>query len=151
MVFWLAVKQKPAKRQSKGEFKRDGKELRFNFFAMLPKCYRLPLQGYWPKIKKKGEIYHGRFLTLFVGPPPPQNSSEEAAKFGFIVSNKISKKATVRNRIKRLLREAAWELLPKVKDNLALVISGKTNAVGKSLKEIKDELEKLCKTARILK
>lgn len=114
---------------------------------MLPKPHRLSLRSKWPKIKKKGKTFQGSLLVLII--VPQEKESLEKTQFGFIVSNKISKKATVRNRLKRLLLEATYKLLPRIKPGFEVVLLAKSLLVGKDLPEILQESEKLFLRAKI--
>lgn len=116
---------------------------------MLPRLHRLSLKSQWPKIRKEGKTFQGDSLVLLVA--PQEKAVLEKTQFGFIVSNKISKKATVRNRLKRLLRAATYKLLPQIKPGFNVVILGKSLLVGKELPEILQETGKLFLKAKLLK
>lgn len=103
---------------------------------MLPKKYRLNLKTEFLRIKESGRYLNGGLVTILYAPSP-------ALKFGFIVTNKISKKSAKRNRVKRLLREATRGLIPEIKKNYNFVIIAKPKIVGKGLIEIKKELRTL--------
>lgn len=103
---------------------------------MLPKQYRLPLKTDFLRVKKSGRYLNSELLTILYAPSP-------TLRFGFIVSNKISNKATKRNRIKRLLREAARSLISGIKKPYDFIIIAKPKILGKSLVEIKKELRGL--------
>lgn len=49
------------------------------------------------------------------------------SRFGFVISNKIDKRATRRNALKRRLRSATRELLPGLKSGFNVVILVKKN------------------------
>jgi len=76
-----------------------------------------------------------------------KNNTDET-RFGLIVSKKFSKKATERNRVKRLLREAIKGKLAEIKKGLDLVI-----IVGPKLdqKTINHDLSNILKKARVYK
>lgn len=63
---------------------------------------------------------------------------DEESRFGFIISTKISKKAVVRNKIKRIMSEVIRKNLDKLKKGYDVVFLIKPSAVRVS----KDELEK---------
>lgn len=117
---------------------------------MLPRIYRLPLRGQWPIIKKEGRVYHSRLFTLIVAGVPSENSEGIRTRWGFVVSGKISKKAVVRNQVKRLLREGARSFLARAKPNFSVLILAKPAILGKDLEEIKEEMEKLFQKAGLL-
>lgn len=117
---------------------------------MLPKTYRLSLRSEWRKIKRKGQVFSAPLFNLIVDKKGNTEVREKASQFGFIVSTKISKKATVRNYLKRLLREVVRSFFPRIKPGFGVVILGKKSLIGKDFGEIKKETEKLFKKAKIL-
>ncbi len=73
---------------------------------MLPRANRLTKKKDFDVVFKGGKTTRADFLMAKV-----LMSSLPASRFGFVVSKKVSPKATVRNKVKRRLREAAAELL----------------------------------------
>jgi ribonuclease P protein component len=67
---------------------------------MLPTINRLKKKKDFERVFKKGKSFKKDFLSIRIS----QNNLNKI-RFGFIVSQKISKKAFVRNKIKRRLRE----------------------------------------------
>ena len=63
---------------------------------MLSKEYRLNRREIEELKSKKGSVLQGRFFGLIF------QAQKDERRFALIVSNKISKKAVVRNKIKRL-------------------------------------------------
>jgi len=61
---------------------------------------------------------------------------DELSRFGYIVSNKISKDAVDRNRIKRALREAIRQYLWRVKKGTSVLFLVKTTIAKKSTQQI---------------
>jgi ribonuclease P protein component len=66
-------------------------------------------------------------------------NNTDKARFGFVVSKKIDKRAVVRNKTKRVLREAAKALIDRVlgKD---IIIIAKKELSPKEKEEVKKEL-----------
>ncbi|GAB4285743.1 MAG: hypothetical protein Kow0081_3680 [Candidatus Dojkabacteria bacterium] len=90
---------------------------------MLPKKYRLEKHRI-PEVARKGKrTYFKSFEMRFL-----KNEKMENPKICVIVSKKVSKKATERNRLKRKLRAWAWEQIK----NGALPL-GEYVLVGKGL------------------
>lgn len=108
---------------------------------MLPKKYRLLLGK---EQKKEGKKYYFPLFGLIVIKKPGET------KFGFIVSSKISPKATRRNRIKRLLRESIRLILPQMKPDFNIIFLARKSLLGKSYREVKREVEKALKIIGIL-
>lgn len=90
---------------------------------MLPKENRLDLSKEFSRLKKYGLACKTPFFTLlWQGQKQNQNS-----RVGFVVSNKIGK-AVVRNRIRRVLREAVKSCSSHIPTgiNLAIIASPRT-------------------------
>lgn len=113
---------------------------------MLPKINRLQKNKDFERIFKKGKFFKQDFLTLKVFPNNLQNS-----RFGFIVSSKVSKKAVLRNKIKRWLRVAI--LLQLNQEKLSGEIQKSTDIIAiikpgveiKNFQEIKEVIDKIFK------
>lgn len=112
---------------------------------MLPKKFRLTGRDDFQLILKEGEVLQGRFFGLAFY--KTQNTG--APKVGLIVSNKISKKATERNRIKRVLRDVAASSIQDLPE-VMLVFLAKKAAAGKEKKQLRQDAEGLLDKARIL-
>ncbi len=70
--------------------------------------------------------------------------------FSFIVSSKVSKRAVLRNKLKRRARAAVLELLPQVKNGYLVVVFFKKNNLGMNFGEIKNELTSLFQKAGMI-
>lgn len=74
-------------------------------------------------------------------------SVNSPTRLGISISQKVSKRAVVRNRLKRQISAALYQLLPRLSQGWWLVISVRANAVeceyGQFLRELEDMLEKL--------
>lgn len=116
---------------------------------MLPKQYRLPLRTELTRIKKGNRIFPGNFFGLLVAPQLPEAKDHfpcppaRQARIGFIVSKKIHLKANRRNRVRRLMREAARALLAKFRPGWDFVFLAKRTILGRTLREIKAEVERI--------
>lgn len=62
-----------------------------------------------------------------------------ATKVGFIVSSKVSKKATERNRIKRLFREIMRKIIPDLKTNIVGVFLVKSDILKADPEKVEKE------------
>lgn len=134
---------------------------------MLPKQYRLQDYQEVEKVKKEGKLYQTPLFGLLVlsraeglvlntsaklGVNPVERLSSRFSfpRFAFIISTKISKKATQRNRAKRVLSEAVRGLLPKLKFSFDAVFLGKKSLIGKSFSEIQAEVEKVFRKSGLM-
>lgn len=73
------------------------------------------------------------------------SDKEDASRFGFIVSKKISKKAVERNRVRRLLSEAVRQLLAKTRPGYEVIFLAKKAMVGRGFEEILEEVKRVFK------
>ena len=112
---------------------------------MLPPKNRLKAERDFERIFRNGKAVSGQFLVLKTAP-----NGKDFSRFGFVVSQKISKKATIRNKIKRRLREAVRMLLAKVKSGFDVVFFTRKGIEEKGFLEIKESLEELFEKAGLI-
>lgn len=112
---------------------------------MLSKENRLKKQKDFENIFKKGEGFFGKFLVL-----KKTENNLKKARVGFVVSQKVSKKATARNKLKRRLREITRKSLPQTKKGCDIVFFAKKGAADKDSQGLKKEVEKLLFKAGLL-
>lgn len=72
---------------------------------MLPKENRLTEKSDFELLFKRGRFLRGQFVNFFYSP------TLDGARVGFIVSNRVSKLAVERNRLKRILRAEVYRFL----------------------------------------
>lgn len=72
------------------------------------------------------------------------------SRFGIIVSQKISKKASQRNKIRRRIKAIIFQKLPQIKSGLDVVISALPGAENKDFRETEQILNKLLEKAKII-
>lgn len=113
---------------------------------MLSKENRLKRKKDFKEVFKKGKGFGKDFLFLKI----KKNNLKKKSRFSFIVSKKISKKAVVRNKIKRRLREVIREELPRIKPGIDGVFIAKKNIEKKDFLEIKENVIQLLKKTEIL-
>ena len=106
---------------------------------MLPKENRLTDDYDFRRVKRLGKSYHCPLFKLSVA----RRKTVGSSRFGFVISKKIDKRAVVRNRIKRLLRQAVRENLEKIPEGFDIVFVVRPNIVGKSYEEINIEFNKV--------
>ena len=104
---------------------------------MFKKQYRLP-RG--TEFNKK-DFYTSPFFVLKL-----TRNEESFSRFGFVVSKKIDKRATVRNKIKRKIRVCIETNFDKIKPGYDILFILKKHILNKTTKEISEltlgELEK---------
>ncbi|MFA5134942.1 MAG: ribonuclease P protein component [Patescibacteria group bacterium] len=112
---------------------------------MLPRIHRLSSTEDWRRVHAAGSTVHGRGIVVKV-----LRSRNAATRFGFSISTKVSKRATVRNRIKRQLRVAAGKYVDSVRSGLDVVFIARTPLVGLSSENMEHEVVQVLKKARVL-
>jgi|SRR3990167_9703743 len=70
---------------------------------MLPKKSRVTARHDFNKVRKYGRVVATPFFSVAYLPKKVEGSQN---RFGFITSKKLSKRAVIRNRAKRMVREA---------------------------------------------
>ncbi len=106
---------------------------------MLPKIHRLPLRTEFKKLKLEGCLVRGNFFSLLIR----KRNNGLPSRIAFIVSKKVHTQSTKRNRVRRLLSEAVYSLLPKYKNNFDAVFLVRQTIIGQELPEIINEVEKV--------
>ena len=90
---------------------------------MLRKVNRIQKDADYKKIFKLSKPVYGEKIMIRSLP----NRQSLKVRFGFIISNKIEKRATRRNSLKRKFRAVAAEFLPLVKESSDIVVIIKQN------------------------
>ena len=112
---------------------------------MLPKEYRLPLRTELHRVQKAGKVYHFPYFGFLVA-----KSDLPVSRFAFIVSEKIHKRATKRNRVKRLLRESVKSLLSKTEPGFDVVFLAKKRISDQDYSLISAAVKKAFEKTKIL-
>jgi ribonuclease P protein component len=118
---------------------------------MLPKANRLRRNQDFSKVYEKGLRKKGPDLVLRALRRPGENSqTAKPTRIGISIGKKVSKQAVVRNRLKRLIRAAMRQLLPKIKPGWDLAIVVKPTAQKCNYREILQQLEQLLARTEVL-
>jgi len=112
---------------------------------MLPNKYRLKNKKDFEKVFKKGKSFKEDFLILKI---VPNNSNQ--IRFGFIISQKISKKATLRNKLKRRISEILRLKIEKMKKGIDAILIALPGIEKKDFWEIEEIVKNLFKKAEVL-
>jgi len=110
---------------------------------MLSKINRLRKKKDIERVFGKGKRFKEDFLILKI-----TRNALSQTRFGFIVSQKVSKKATLRNKIKRRLREIVSKKMGKFKKGLDVLLIAHPGLETKDFWEIDETLNKLFKKAK---
>lgn len=109
---------------------------------MLSKANRITKDTDFKLLAKSGRSFYSPLFTF-----KALKTKEPQSRFGVVISAKISKKATERNRIKRKITEIIRFNLPKIKPGILTMILVKKTVLTKTFQEIKAETEALLKKA----
>ncbi|MGV2831072.1 ribonuclease P protein component [Myxosarcina sp. GI1(2024)] len=117
----------------------------------LPKNHRLTN---WREFRAvyEGEIrrYSPNLILRALSPKNSNSEIPEPSKIGISIGKKVSKKAVVRNRIKRQIKGAIRELLPAITPNWKVVIVVKPSAVKCKYEHFLRELNELLIETKII-
>jgi len=112
---------------------------------MLKKENRLSSNFEFNVTRKYGKYYKGKYFHVYFLIP---KNYEGPTKVGVVVSNKFSKSAVVRNKVKRLFREVVKNNFGKIgKGNLWVVIHPKIACSGEGYEKISAEFDKILQEA----
>lgn len=103
---------------------------------MLGKQNRISLDKEFDRAFKTGQSFYGKVLSFRVVP-----NQQKITRFGILVGLKVSKKAVIRNKIKRQLRSIISQELPNIKDGRDVVIVVFHSILDKNFLEIKTFLQ----------
>lgn len=103
---------------------------------MLKKINRISHNKDFDRVFKIGQSFYEKALGFKAA-----ENSLNITRFGILINAKVSKKAVVRNRIKRQIREIIQAELPEIKDGYDLVVIVFPQILDKNFKEIRKFLE----------
>jgi len=113
---------------------------------MLPKINRLKKKKDFERVYKEGKGYKEDFLFLKI-----VENGKKLTRFGFVVGKNFSKKAALRNQIKRKLREIIRLKFKKIKKGFdAVLIIKPSGFEKKDFCEVEEIISKLLTKAKIL-
>jgi len=116
---------------------------------MLPAKNRLTRRGDFSNTYRKGKAFYGENIAIKTA----KNSLPET-RIGFSVGKKFSKKAVLRNKARRKLREAVHFHLKQFKPGFDIVVFLKKRGImteKEGLSEAKEDIIKILKKANLLK
>ncbi len=123
----------------------------------LPKAYRLKSRQDFQAVFREGIRRHSSHFTVRALKPAlsPETSSPTAlpvTKIGIAISTKVSKRAVVRNKIKRQMTAALHQLLPKLDPGwrLVLIVKPTTTETVCQTHKFLQELEQLLARTEVL-
>jgi len=112
---------------------------------MLPREYKLKRDNDFKKVFKQGKYYRGNFIGIkFL------RNSLESNQFAFIVSLKISKKAVIRNKIRRQLEEVVRLNFDQIKKGFNIVVMVDPQIIKEDYQKIEKELLNIFKKIELI-
>jgi len=112
---------------------------------MLPKQYRLPSPEFRGVLKSGKKAFSANLMLKF------RENRLTLPRFGFIVSTKFNKRATARNRAKRLMREVIRLNLSKIKAGYDFIFSMKGEAPELEYPGMEREIKEILLKENLLK
>ncbi len=112
---------------------------------MLPQKNRLKRKKEFESVFQEGLVFFEDFFILKI-----KKNNFSFPRFAFVFPIKSEKRATERNRVKRLFREVIKSFLPNIRENKDIIFIFKKEAKKKKYKEIKEEIEKVFKKRKII-
>ncbi|MEL6909129.1 MAG: ribonuclease P protein component [Cyanobacteria bacterium J06643_13] len=118
----------------------------------LPKTHRLGKRQDYRAVYAQGIRRYSPHLTLIAlrNNDSQGAGSKTATSFGISISKKVSKKAVVRNRLKRQIKGAIRTYLKGIEPGWKIVIVVKPKAIECKYEHFLRELEELLKQTKII-
>ena len=118
----------------------------------LPKAHRLRDRKDYRAVYEQGIRRYSPHLTLIALPAKENQNTAliPATTFGISISKKVSKKAVVRNRIKRQIKGVIRTYLQSVDPGWKVIIVVKPKAIECKYEHFLRELEELLKQTKII-
>lgn len=104
---------------------------------------RIEIDGVMHQSKSFGMGIYDRLNVYNSDNQDLDENNRKESHFGFIVSTKISKKAVIRNRIKRIIAEVVRKRLNEIKRGLDVVFLIKPSAVKISKEDLEKETNEI--------
>ena len=108
---------------------------------MLSKEHRLSKQKDFDHVFKKGKQSYDSIIGIKL-----ISNKEKNSRFGIVISNKISKKAVVRNKIKRKIRAIIHQELAKLKEDQDCILIASPQIEKATFEDIEKSIIKHFKT-----
>jgi len=112
---------------------------------MLPKANRLTRETDFKAVARGSRPIHSPCLIL-----KKLNFANQTTKFGIVISAKVSKKATQRNKVRRRVREILRSNIKKVSSGYKVMLVAKGPILDQDYQALKKELEGLLKKSGLL-
>ncbi|NIT03694.1 ribonuclease P protein component [Candidatus Saccharibacteria bacterium] len=114
---------------------------------MLSKRNRLLSDFDFRRVRKVGERFDTSYFSLFIA----RSKKDIPARFGFVISLKVSKSAAKRNRVRRVLTSEVEKALPQIAGGVEAAFFVRIRAVGADVQELRKQVRRTFREAGILK
>lgn len=111
----------------------------------MKQSYKLTKKEDFDTVFRKGRLIRGLSVSLRI-----KKTNLDHMRVGIIVGQRISKRAVIRNRIKRQLREVVAHYTQDSKSGIDVVVMPNVEILKKSFNELKKELELVFKSAKLI-
>ena len=112
---------------------------------MLPRTYKLKRDNDFKKVFKDGRYQSGGVVKIkFL------KNNLTISRFAFLVGKKISKKATKRNKIRRIMEESIRLKFEQIKTGFDVVVLVSPDILNKKYQEIEKDLVGLLQKSKLL-
>jgi len=111
---------------------------------VLPKTSRLRKTKDIERVFKKGKAYKEGFLILKL-----LKNNLAVGRFAFVVGQKVSKKANIRNKTKRRMREATRKKMPNIRPGFDGIFIALKGLETKNYRETEETIGQLLRKAGV--
>ncbi|MFA6410283.1 MAG: ribonuclease P protein component [Candidatus Buchananbacteria bacterium] len=112
---------------------------------MIPANQRLTQDRDFKRINSLGKAYFCQLFRIKILP-----NQRPVSRLAVVVSTKVSKKATLRNRLKRQFREIIRLNREKIKTGYDIILSPNNQALGHKYADLEENFLALLNKARLL-
>jgi len=112
---------------------------------MLPKINRIKKKKDFEKIFKNSKSFKNNLFIFRIA-----KNDLDQNRFGFVVSQKVSKRAVIRNKVRRRLTESIKAEINNIKNNTDLVIIALHGIEKKEFSEIKESVREALIKAKLI-
>ncbi|MGO3732159.1 MAG: ribonuclease P protein component [Vagococcus sp.] len=111
----------------------------------MKKSYRIKKEKEFQQIIQKKQSFANRNFVVYVS----ESTDNAHFRIGLSVGKKIGN-AVTRNRVKRLMRQALFELKSEIKPEYNVILIARPNIVGLTLEEVKKNIQHVFKLANLI-
>jgi len=110
----------------------------------MQRSFRLRRSADFARVRTQGRSWRHPYLTMGVIP-----NTQTANRFGFVTGRRIGN-AVIRNRVRRLLREAVRSFIPKLKISYDITFVARNEIVGQTYNSVRAAVGELFTRAHLI-